>query len=105
MECSIAWLCRLAFSKLPRAFPALMRTLCLARASLRDLSSPHYPISTLAVQEDDRPTSRNFRGLQVIRSAQVAHEAKGKAKIAAMQEFYSTCFLKILTPLQVRDVG
>ena len=58
----------------------------------------------LAVQEDDRPTSRNFRGLQVIRSAQVAHEAKGKAKIAAMQEFYSTCFLKILTPLQVRHV-
>ena len=56
-------------------------------------------------QEDVRPASRNFRGLQVIRSAQVAHEAKGKAKIAAMQEFYSTCFLKILLPVQARAVG
>ena len=54
------------------------------------------------LQEDDRPASRNFRGLQVIRLAQVAHEAKGKAKIAAMQECYSTCFLRIMTPIQAR---
>ncbi len=59
----------------------------------------------LHAQEDDRPASRNFRGLQVIRSAQVAHEAKGKAKIAAMQEFYSTCFLRIMTPIQARSTG
>ncbi len=57
----------------------------------------------MCLQEDDRPASRNFRGLQVIRSAQVAHEAKGKAKIAAMQEFYSTCFLRIMKPIQARS--
>ena len=34
---------------------------------------------------------------------QLDQEARGKAKIAAMQDFYGACFLRIMSPLQVRE--